>query len=312
MKKGVLIPLIIVGSLVTVGAVLAGTSAIISASDKHQSSVRAIEGDFDKVEVDVSVSNVEFKLSEDGSKKVALEESQRMYHTVEVANGTLSIKFVDTRPWIGRMFHFGEMKATVYLPSLTLASGKFHTSTGNLVLPHDFSWGSLEIEGHTGNIEVKSDVSETLKVTSTTGSMHIENKAKNLDLRASTGNITVKNATISEKVMAEVSTGNILADALNAKNFESRASTGNTTLRNSVMAEHLQARASTGNVIFEDSDANTLDIETSTGNVWGTLLTAKTFQCTTSTGRISVPQGTTGGLCKVVTSTGNIELSIKG
>ena len=61
---------------------------------------------------------------------------------------------------------------------------------------------------------------------------------------------------------------------------------------------------------FKDSDANTIDIEATTGNVTGNLLSDKTFDVKSNTGRVNVPE-TTGPICKIRTSTGDIVLTIK-
>jgi hypothetical protein len=55
-----------------------------------------------------------------------------------------------------------------------------------------------------------------------------------------------------------------------------------------------------------------MNIETSTGSVKGTILTPKIFMIRSDTGKINVPETTTGGICRIRTSTGNISITIKG
>ena len=69
--------------------------------------------------------------------------------------------------------------------------------------------------------------------------------------------------------------------------------------------------SSTGDVDLIDSDSDTFDIETSTGHVKGTILTTKIFDAKSDTGKVDVPLSGTGGLCKIRTSTGSIEIKIK-
>ena len=61
---------------------------------------------------------------------------------------------------------------------------------------------------------------------------------------------------------------------------------------------------------FDKLDAENLEIETGTGDVRGTLLSSKIFMVKTSTGDIDVPETTTGGICKVKTSTGEVYIRI--
>ena len=67
----------------------------------------------------------------------------------------------------------------------------------------------------------------------------------------------------------------------------------------------------TGDVKLDACDANSIDIETDTGDVMGYLLTPKIFDTDTGTGDIRVEQSTSGGLCKIRTSTGDIEITIE-
>ena len=59
------------------------------------------------------------------------------------------------------------------------------------------------------------------------------------------------------------------------------------------------------------SDAEELFIKTDTGDVTGTLLSAKEFVYETDTGRVKLPETTTGGKCEIITDTGDIHIEIK-
>ena len=62
---------------------------------------------------------------------------------------------------------------------------------------------------------------------------------------------------------------------------------------------------------FDNADAETLDIETSTGDVRGTLGSPKIFDVRTDTGKVNYPTSTEGGLCKIRTDTGDVNISFK-
>ena len=62
--------------------------------------------------------------------------------------------------------------------------------------------------------------------------------------------------------------------------------------------------------MFDKIDAANLEINVGTGSVRGTLLSSKVFITKTSTGDENVPETTTGGVCKVTTSTGDIYIRI--
>jgi len=52
------------------------------------------------------------------------------------------------------------------------------------------------------------------------------------------------------------------------------------------------------------------DAEERTGSVTGTILTEKVFLAKSGTGRVSVPQTVSGGICEIVTGTGGIEIGL--
>jgi cytoskeletal protein RodZ len=66
----------------------------------------------------------------------------------------------------------------------------------------------------------------------------------------------------------------------------------------------------TGDVTFEGSDAASIKVETSSGDVTGTLLSDKIFRYKANTGRVELPQTTTGGVCDITTDTGDIIIRI--
>ncbi|MBO5851923.1 MAG: DUF4097 family beta strand repeat protein, partial [Clostridia bacterium] len=93
--------------------------------------------------------------------------------------------------------------------------------------------------------------------------------------------------------------------------FLSSGSTGDVYLENVIAVEKIDIKRSTGDVEFEELDASEIEIKTSTGDVEGTLLTEKTFSIKTNTGDVDVPRLSSGGLCKITTDTGDIDIEIK-
>ena len=73
----------------------------------------------------------------------------------------------------------------------------------------------------------------------------------------------------------------------------------------------LGIKTSTGDVRLDHCDAGEITVRTSTGDVSGSLRTGKVFVAKTSTGRIDVPDTTSGGRCEITTSTGDIRLTVE-
>ena len=67
-------------------------------------------------------------------------------------------------------------------------------------------------------------------------------------------------------------------------------------------------KRSTGDVNFENCDAKEINVTVDTGDVVSSLLSEKAFITDTGTGKVNVPHSTSGGKCKVTTSTMDIKI----
>ncbi len=314
MKKFILIPIIIGGALLVTGSVLLGLAIANSSKDEAVTNTYDITDAYNKFNIDISTADLKFEPSNDDSTKVVCIERKKEYHEVKVANETLTITHHEDLQWYERIFSWdlSPRKVTVYLPAKAYGDLNIKSSTGDIIIPSDFSFNKLDAKLSTGDVNIKSNVVTLTKVETSTGKITISDVATNeLNLKASTGDITVKNANVTTDATIKVSTGRVNTDNLKADNLSIKASTGNVTLTNTVITKHIEIGTSTGDVKFVDSDAETLKVETDTGDVTGTLLTSKVFYAETDTGRVDVPKSTTGGLCEIKTDTGNIKITIK-
>ena len=312
--KGGFIALIVIGSvLLTVGAFFA-IGAINTSRDRTITKEYNVE-QYSKMNIDIQTADLEFKVSTNGERKVVCVEKKKLYHDVKVENDTLTIKSINTRKWYENIlnFNWNRMSITVYAPAEAYGDSIIKSSTGNITIPSDFSFENLNAGLSTGNVSIKSNVIDYANVRTSTGNISLEMKPKNLDVRASTGNVKLNKVEVEEKLTINTSTGHIQLTDVKAKDMELRASTGTVKLTNTIADGNMIIRTSTGDVTFNDSDASVLiDVETSTGDVKGTLLTGKIFQFITSTGSIKPVESVAGsGTCKVKTSTGDIALSVK-
>ena len=268
-----------------------GTRAF--AKDEVVTKEELIDEVFSSFDIDLAISDLKFEKSD--VNKVACNERKKHYHEVKVENEKLVIKFHDDYKWYENILKFDikPTSVTVYLTEENYNSLNIKSSTGHVEIPDVFTFDSADITVSTGDVEFNANSLNDLKIKSSTGDIDVNgvNNNSNITLESSTGDIMVKNT--------------------NCKNLTAKASTGKISLENTLVEDHIEIGTSTGNVHFTDSDANTLNVKTSTGNVKGNLKTDKTFETDTSTGKVSVPAGTTGGLCKIKTSTGDIKIEVK-
>ncbi|MBO4419027.1 MAG: DUF4097 family beta strand repeat protein [Oscillospiraceae bacterium] len=320
MKQSKIVWLIVAGALVLLGAIL--FVCIMAANDwdfsrlstsKYENRTVEIAEDFQNISIRSETEDIDFVLTDDGSCKVVLYEREKVTHSVDVANGTLSIKQMDTRKWYDNIavFSTDSPKITVYLPRNEYAALSIEESTGDISLPGEIGFESIQITASTGDITCFSSASKSIRVQTSTGHIRLEKlSAGEIDLTASTGRIELRSVECAGALRVGVSTGRVELSELRCESLASTGSTGDITLKQVTAAGKMEIERSTGDVRFEQSDAGELFIETDTGDVTGSLRSAKIFFTQSDTGHIEVPETTTGGKCKITTDTGDIEISV--
>lgn len=239
---------------------------------KTVTNVFNINDDFDSIYIETEITDYEFKLAQDGKCSVECVERDKMKHSVEVIDGTLTIKQEDDRKWYERfMFNFN-VKLTVLIPEKEYNDIVIKDTTGDVNIDLPLNFDSINIKSSTGDIKLN--------------------------------NISVKN-----DIKIELSTGDIQYNNVKVSNINSKSSTGDQLLKDTIVSNNLEIESSTGDIKFILSDAKNIKVRTTTGDVSGSLLTNKTFYCKTTTGDINVPK-TQGDICDIETTTGDINISI--
>ena len=316
MKKGIII---VAAVLVAAGVALFAVALVSAKFDwsalgttQYETNNYAAEGDFQKIEINTDRTDVTLEPSGNGNCYVVCRERTNVKHTVTVEEGTLRITAVDERTWIDRIeFYTQRLSMTVYLPQTAYEALTVSGSTGDVTVPKTLSFDSVDIRGSTGNVAIFAPVTGLLKVETSTGDISVSGAhVGSMALTVDTGKIDLSAVACEGALSIGVDTGRITMTDVTCQTFSSTGDTGDITLKNVVVAEGLSVTRDTGDVCFENSDAAEITVTTSTGNVTGTLRSAKTFQASSSTGRVRVPEGTTGGLCRITTSTGRIEITL--
>lgn len=268
-----------------------GTHAF--AEEERVTKEYVIDEFFNSFDFDLSITDVKFEKAD--ANKVACNERKKHYHEVKVENEKLVIKFKDDYKWYENIFNFNfkSITVTVYLTEANYDNLDIKSSTGDVEVSNDFTFNTANIKVSTGDVKFNADCNGKLYVKSSTGSINLNgvNSNNDIEVYASTGNIDLIDVT-SNNLKADVDTGHVKLD-------------------NTIINNHIEIKTSTGSVKFIDSDADTLNIKTSTGSVTGNLKTGKNFDVETSTGKKTYPTDSTGGLCKIKTSTGNVNIEIK-
>lgn len=302
MKKGAIIALSIAGALVVTGIIVGviGVNAFhgnFTSLDRHEylESPFSFNETVTKIDIDENIADIEFKYSEDAEITVICEELKNAPHTVTVVDGTLSIKstyqYIGWWDWFKNGPILDNTSITISLPNVSYSEISISNNTGDIVFTNGFTISNVDIVTNTGDILLQDFVSDDVKIMSDTGNIVIKNGSGNpMEIDSETGNVNLEEVTCSS--------------------MKVHTSTGSVTLKSVVCSGDMDLDTSTGDVKFEASDAINIDVNSSTGNITGTLLAAKTFHCSSSTGSVHVPSGTGVGVFNAHTSTGNISITI--
>ena len=215
--------------------------------------------------------------------------------------------------------------------ALTFGDVNIRVSTGEVVLKSQVT-GILNVKASTGNIKVWGITPTSVTLTTSTGWISLENvkatgdvtistdtgrqtiselQCRNLTVTGTSGSITCKQAEVSQALRFEASSGKITLNQIQCGSIEGEVSSGDILCESLIASGKLDMEANTGDITLTHCDAASLEISTDTGNVEGSLLSEKIFYIETDTGHVRVPKGTSGGVCKVETDTGDIIFTVE-
>ncbi len=264
-------------------------------TEKTYEKAYTVSESFENINIETSDNDISFILS-DGECKIVCTESDKVSYNVNTDGETLNIIRIDNRRWyehIAFMYGFENPEITVYLPKAEYKKLKAKSSSGNISVPDAFIFESLEFESTSGDIEVNSDVTDSLTVCASSGNIYIGGQSGSL-------------------IKLKTTSGEIELDDVQVRSAELKSSSGNIDIERAVASESIKINATSGNVSLSSCDSEYIEIKTTSGNVSGCLLSEKDFTVDTSSGDIDLPRGSSSvQKCLITTSSGNVRFRIK-
>lgn len=323
------VSLIVVGLTVAIVTLAANQFNIGELTEELVPNTYSVEGEFNSIECNLDTADVDILYISEGKSFVSTLENDKISFTVEVVDGVLKItENTKIENWYD-LVNWSSVCVDLYINKNTFTNVTIKNDTGDINILDAFKIDNLVIDSDTSNITLSSLEVQTIDSNISTGDFYIENsritslKSKtstgesevrnckvfeNVTIEASTGKICLENFEIGGKLYTKVSTGNIEIDDTTCDSYESSSSTGRVKLTNLVVTNDLKIKTSTGDVKLNSIDAANIYIETSTGDVTGTIKSDKIFFLDSNTGKEDSPFSTTGGICKVISDTGDITL----
>lgn len=278
-------------SIITILLIIGLCSSMVLRSTKVKENYH-INDSFDNIEIIGSDFDIKIypKITEDTGTNIKCIENNKMKFDINVMDKKLIIKQHDKRNFLERFFDFYDLEIELYLEYEVYNSLIINNDTGDIFISEHLSFNDITIISSTGDLKLKA------------------NEINNLDIKSSTGDIEINDTIIKNNVSIESSTGEIVLKNVNCDKLDIKTSTGYTKLINVLVSKDFTMIGSTSDLYLYRFDANNIYITLSTGDINGIILTNKIFMVTSSTGEILVPDTTTGGICKIKTSTGDVTI----
>ncbi|MBQ9967454.1 MAG: DUF4097 family beta strand repeat protein [Oscillospiraceae bacterium] len=310
--------LIAAGALILTGClVFGGVMTMLKWDFKKLSTVKYVVNEylltesFDHIEIKADTADIEFVPAE--TAKVTCYEQKEMKHAVTVEDNTLTIELIDTRKWYHYIgISFDTPKVTVCLPQGAYGMLSIDASTGDVEIPKDLAFETMDIRLSTGHVTSFASASGDVTLSTHTGDIRVEGaSAGSMDLSVTTGRVTAADLACKGDIRVTVSTGHTNMTNINCGNIISVGNTGDIVMENAIAGERISIERDTGDVVFARCDAAELFVNTDTGDVKGSLCSEKVFLAQSDTGRVDVPKTVSGGRCEITTNTGDIKIEIQ-
>ena len=283
---------------------------------------------FENISVETDDADILFVPASDGICRVECFDAKKVNYSVTAVNNTLMIQnSYDIVTWKDFAIQGKMPKVTVYLPENDYKDLRIVGSTGDVEIPKDFRFASMDIHISTGNVRCSASGSEFQNIRTSTGSIELyEVQTDAVKLSVTTGELKLTDVTCYGELSLNVSTGKSTLQEVRCASFRSEGSTGSFSADELEVREDLTLSRSTGKVELKNSRAKnlslttrtgdvTLDscaaqeatIQTTTGDVDASFTEPMSFHTETHTGKVTA-SNTVGKPCYVSTDTGDISL----
>ncbi len=318
MKKIVSISLKVAAILLGVGILIIGIGLLVTGGDfsklsnqKQVTKTEEVEA-FTDISVETESGDVQVLPSLDDSYKVVRNEGDLYFYTVEVVDGCLKIGTKETRKWYQYIgFDFTKMEVKVYIPEGAFGELSIRTGGGDIEVFTTNTFSSMQVKTGSGDIQIKGQTCASLVASTSSGDVKIDGiSCDTLTAETGSGDVDVKTVLVSGEVCAKTSSGDVKMQEVSCGALTVGVESGSIEMANTVSQGDARLHTSSGDIRLRACDAQNYDIETGSGSIKGSVLTEKIFMADTGSGDIEVPEGTSGGICKVKTGSGDIRLEL--
>ncbi|MCQ2531361.1 MAG: DUF4097 domain-containing protein [Saccharofermentans sp.] len=136
-----------------------------------------------------------------------------------------------------------------------------------------------------------------------------EDNFDELDIDVASADIYAVDGIDFDVIDIDTASGDVHLKDMNAGSIKIDTASGDIGLAN-VLADSFDFDTASGCVNFDKCDADEIDVDTASGDVTGSFLSDKKFDVDTASGDINTPRSSNGGVCKIDTASGDVDLEI--
>lgn len=279
----------------------------------YETTVHTLSNHFLHFSIDTDTADIRFVPSINSGCRVECYENVNVRHTVSIEGDTLVIQAEDNRAWYDYIgLYFDTPLITIYLPKEQYGALSITASTGDITIPREFTFDSIDANISTGDIYCSASASGHIRGETSTGDIRMENSsAHSIELSASTGHMSLLNVSCAEELTLRINTGVTKITNTTCIYLSSTGSTGDLCMQDVLASHSANIERSTGDVTFDHLSCPNVFITTDTGDVEGRFSSNKIFDVESDTGHIDIPPSRLGGgNCKIRTDTGDIKITV--
>ena len=127
-----------------------------------------------------------------------------------------------------------------------------------------------------------------------------------IEVNSTSGDVDILTNVSAADVNIKTTSGEI-SFCGNAVNLTADSTSGEISVQNTQLQNNMIITDTSGDVELENCDASYIEITTTSGDVSGELLSEKKFEIKTTSGEVEIPHTKANAVCKVTTTSGDIE-----
>ena len=213
-KKWMVIAAILTGAGVlfcTISSAILGFNLKKLGFAKYVSNTYKISETFENINILGDTENISFVLAEDGNCKVVCSEDEKNPHDVRVENNTLMIdRTSNSKLQLNIGISTESPEIIVYLPQKEYEILTIDTDTGDIMIPKDFSFESMNIQLDTGDISNQASANESICIKTDTGDITVSDvSAVDMKLTSDTGRMEISNIVLTGNFDLSEETGKV-------------------------------------------------------------------------------------------------------